>query len=443
MQRCGPILALVASLLLSGCDALPDWLSGAPAPVKRTAGERIDVVRNTQGLTPDTNAKDIAVEVPEQSNLEQWLTANQAMGTGHIGLTGVTRSQSARVGAGYGFGRTVVSQPVVASGMVFAMDAAGHVSAHDASDIETVRWVDRSARQRGADDVLGGGLAYDNGTLYATSGLGSVRALDATNGQVKWSVRLGAPVRGAPAVAEGLVVVLTADNQTFAYDAATGQPRWEHRGIRETAGYFSTTRPTISDGVVVVAYSSGEVFALRLESGAALWSDTLSGGARTRASGIFSGIDADPVITDGVVVVASSSGEMQASILASGRPLWQNAVGTHATPWSAGNVLFTISSSNDLAAILKRDGSVRWSTPLLPHQDSRSGQDDAAPLYGPILSANAVLVIDGKGVLTSFKPSDGERIGSFELANHIVTHPVIANGAMYLLSKDGTLWKYY
>lgn len=433
---------LCATLALTSCSSLPDWFTGAEPVIKRTPGERIDVVASEGGLKADAAVAEIPVEVPEQINLEQWRSMNEAMLTAHIGLTGVTRKQSATIGDGNDFSRSVVSAPVVAAGLVFAMDAAGVVSAHDESDITQVEWRNDSSVSSNTRDALGGGLAYADGILYATTGTGNLRSIDAVNGTVKWSVAVGAPVRGAPAVASNTVVVLTADNQTLAYDATTGQPKWEQRGIREVAGYFSTTAPVISEDIVVSVYSSGEVFAIRLDSGSVLWSDTLAPGARTKASAVFSGIDADPIVQEGVVVVTSASGIMQASALLNGRPLWQAKIGAHATPWSAGNVLFVLSDTNDIAAVFKRDGSIRWATSLAVI-DKNSKKDQTPPLYGPILSANAVLVVDGEGNLTSFKPTTGERISSYELTSGIVTAPVIANGAMYVMTKAGKLYKYY
>ncbi len=418
-------------------------MGGTPPEIKRAPGERINVVSSELGLKADEAAQSVAVEVPEQTNLEQWRTMNDAMLTQHVGLTGVTREQSATVGDGNGFVRTVVSAPVVAGGFVYAMDAAGVVSAHSEADITEIKWTDATGRPKRVSDVLGGGLAVADGVLYATNGHGNLRALDATSGAVKWSVSVGAPVRGAPAVAEGMVLVLTADNQTLAYDITNGQPRWSHRGLSETAGYFALTSPVISDGIAVVAYSSGELFALRLETGTPLWGDTLAGGVRTKAAATFGGIDANPIVQDGVVVAASASGQMQASALINGRPLWQQRIGVHATPWSAGNVIYVLSDTHDIAAILKRDGGVRWATSLAVKDKDDPAKDNTPPLYGPILSANAILVIDGNGVLSSFKPTDGSLIGTFELEEGIVTNPIIANGAMYVLTKAGTLVKYY
>ena len=434
---------LGACVLLTACSSMPKWLTGATPEIKRAPGDRIDVVLTPDGLKPDASVADVPVDVPDQTNLPEWHSKNEAMLTPHIGLVGITKDQSATVGEGNAFARNVVSPPVVGGGMVFAMDAAGIISAHEEKDIDQVRWTDSTGHNKHVRDALGGGLAYADGVVYATTGAGNIRALDATTGKPKWSISAGAPVRGAPAMADGILVVLTADNQTLAFDAETGTPKWEHRGIRESAGYFATTAPVISEGIVVTAYSSGELFALRLETGSALWSDTMSSGVRTKAAAVFSGIDADPIVQEGVVVVISASGEMQASALLNGRPLWQQRVGAHMTPWSAGNVLYVLSDTHDIAAIFKRDGSVRWANSLAVKDDEDPTKDITPPLYGPILSANAVLVIDGNGVMTSFKPTDGTKIGTYELANGIVTSPIIANGAMYVMTKDAKLYKYY
>ena len=434
---------VLAMLVVSACSSLPDWMGGSPTEIKRTPGERVNVVTSELSLKPDASLADVPVDVPEQTNLPEWRSMNDAMLTAHIGLTGVTHEQSATIGDGNGFSRSVVSSPVVAGGMVFAMDAAGVVSAHDEHDISDVKWTDDTGHLKHENDALGGGVAYADGVVYATTGFGNLRALDATTGAMKWSMSVGAPVRGAAAVSGNTVVVLTADNQTLAYDAATGQPKWEHRGIRETAGYFSIVSPVISDDVVVAVYSSGEVFALRLDSGSVIWSDTLASSVRTKAAAVFSGIDANPIVQEGVVVVTNASGEMQASALLNGRPLWQQHIGSHSTPWSAGNVLYVLSDTHDIAAVMKRDGAIRWATSLAVHDERDPTKDKTPPLYGPILSANAILVIDAGGTLTSFKPTDGSRIDSYDLASDIVTAPVIANGAMYVVTKSGKLHKYY
>jgi outer membrane protein assembly factor BamB len=438
MQRRSHILIVGLALLLAACE-IPSWAGGPKAPIKRAPGERLDVISAQPKLKPDEAAAQTPIEVPDQVGNEQWLTRNDAMLTRHIGLKGITSESSASIGDGNAFSRHSAPVPVIAAGLVYAMDAAGVISAHDMNDIDEVRWRNSSAEVEDVDDVLGGGMVVREGVLYASTGYGTLMAIDATTGKTRWKTSVGAPVRGAPAADDKIVVVLSADNQTLAFDAQKGTPRWEHRGIRESAGYFAATSPVISDGIVVAAYTSGELFAIRAETGSVLWSDTLTSPVRTRAAAVFSGIDADPIVQDGVVVVVSAGGIIQASALLNGRPLWQRKIGGHQTPWSAGNALYIITDTHDVAALLKRDGSVRWAKSLA-QDDGR--KDTTPPLYGPILAGNAIMVLSGDGVLHTFKPETGKALGEYELDSDVVTTPIIAHGAMYFVTKDAVLHKY-
>lgn len=441
MRRALLALSMVA-VLMSACE-IPSWIEGGPKKIKRAKGERIDIILSQPRLAPDEEVEGDPIEVPDQAPLENWLSRNQAMdSTSHIGLTGLNEERSASIGEGNAFSRNDVPAPIVEDGMVLAMDAAGYVSAHDADSLDQ-KWVNSAAVAEDVDDMLGGGLATSEGLVYVATGYGNLAAMELKTGKTKWKISVGAPVRGAPAIAptEKRIIVLTADNQTLAFDLESGQPRWEHRGIRETAGYFSATSPVISEGIVIAAYSSGEVFAIRAETGSVLWTDALSSGVRTNASAVFSGIDADPIVQDGVVVVTSASGQMQASALINGRPLWQQRIGAHVTPWPAGNAIFVLTDTHDIAAIFKRHGKVRWSKSL--KQTDHIMKDITPPLFGPILAGNAVLVITGTGELITFRPQDGQRLGTYEVAEELASQPVIARGGLYVISKDARLYRYY
>jgi outer membrane protein assembly factor BamB len=429
-------LTMVGALtFLTACDT--------EKKTKIAPGDRFDVVFSPGAIKPDDSVAGDAIEIPDDGELTNWINHNDAMLTPHIALTGISNHDSAIVGDGARFSRDEIPAPIVIDGMVVAMDGAGMASAHDANMISTILWSNNLADDALVNEVLGGGLAVADGVIYATAGFGNLRAIELKTGKTLWSTRVGAPVRGAPAIATDAkrVIVLTADNQTLAYDLATGQPRWQHRGIRESAGYFSTTAPVVSEGIVVSAYSSGEVFSLRAETGNVLWSDTIASPLRTNAAAVFNGIDSDPIVQDGVVVVTNSTGAMQASALLNGRPLWQQKIGSHTTPWSAGNTLFVLSSNHDLVAILKRDGKVRWAKSLAVKDKNK--KDITPPLYGPILAGNAVIVISGDGELLTFRPQDGAELDRYDIVDDAASAPVIARGSLYLMTKDARLHKYY
>jgi outer membrane protein assembly factor BamB len=67
-------------------------------------------------------------------------------------------------------------------------------------------------------------LSGDN--LYAGNLDGHVYAYDATNGSVKWSADLGSPIRSAPVLTQGALLVAARDGKIHGLDPTTGQDKW-------------------------------------------------------------------------------------------------------------------------------------------------------------------------------------------------------------------------
>ncbi|MBN8543979.1 MAG: PQQ-binding-like beta-propeller repeat protein [Alphaproteobacteria bacterium] len=435
-MRYAPLILTLLALSACSDTRLPGWMGGDPPKIERLPGERYDVLATETTLKPDESVLDKPVDVPEQQANEDWRNINQVMSVAHPGITGLENSSSATIGDGDDFKQGMAPSPIVAEGTVYAMDAIGNVSAHAADDIDTIRWVSEAAAEEDEPEILGGGIAYDNGTIYVTTGFGKLVALNAKSGKSIWKTSVGAPVRGAPAISENIAVVLTADNQTLAFNATTGAPLWEHRGIRETAGFFSRTSPVISEGVVVSAYSSGELVALRLTAGTVIWADSVSSPIKTRAAAAFSGIDADPLVQDGVVYVVSAGGVMMANALLNGRPLWSQRIAAHQTPWAAGNALFLLTDEHEVAALFKRDGGVRWVSSL---KQTDRGHDITPKLFGPMLAGNAIIVVDADGSFVALSPRTGKKLRILDVPDGIAAAPIVANGVLYLVTADATL----
>ena len=142
------------------------------------------------------------------------------------------------------------------------------------------------------------------------------------SGAEQWRQRLRAPVRASPTVAGDVLLVVTADNQLFALDVATGEVIWRHAGTFEPAAILGGASPAVSRSIVLVAYSSGEVFALSLSDGRPLWQDAVLRPRQTLAIGSITDIVGDPVIDDDRVIVAGNGGEMAAFDLVSGARAW-------------------------------------------------------------------------------------------------------------------------
>src|SRR3546814_409221 len=131
-----------------------------------------------------------------------------------------------------------------------------------------------SKRNSGA--LFGGGVSVEGDRVFATSGLGDVAALNASNGSVIWKKRPGGPLRGTPTLSNGNVYVVSQDNQIFALNAENGDLGWTESGTLEVTGVFGVAAPAAGQGTVIVGYSSGELTAYRYEHGRTLWGDALS-----------------------------------------------------------------------------------------------------------------------------------------------------------------------
>ena len=182
--------ALLTPLALGGCSLWDDWFGTHKTPLP---GKRDPILVAQRGLTVDEGVP--KVELPAEVSNAAWPQAggNPAHFMGHLAAgERLVEAWTARIGAGGGYRRKILAQPVVAEGMVFAMDSDTLVSAFDiASGARAWRFDTR--REDDDNTNVGGGLTFDQGTLYAANGLADVVALDAASGSLRWRVSVGVP----------------------------------------------------------------------------------------------------------------------------------------------------------------------------------------------------------------------------------------------------------
>src|SRR5688572_30283540 len=85
-------------------------------------------------------------------------------------------------------------------------------------------------------------------------------------GGLLWKVRVRAPVRSSPVVADGIVYVGASDGQLRAIDAATGEVRWAAE-----AGAPIDAAPAVAGDLVLAASRGGEFLAFERANGEVRW----------------------------------------------------------------------------------------------------------------------------------------------------------------------------
>lgn len=432
------IMVTAAAALLSGCGIF--GASSKPPPLP---GERIPVMQLEPALRAAPELADEPVIVPEPAANADWPQpfGSAAHVIGHVELGDAPRRiWSTSVGSGSSSSRRLLGQAIIADGRVYTMDARARVSAHDADRGSSI-WSTDIRPDDESGGMLGAGLAYDDGVLFASSGFAEVVALDAKTGKEIWRRKISGPVRGAPAVGNGRVFVVSLDNITHALSAKDGSILWTHTGTTEAAGLLGGTSPALFEDTLVVAYSSGELFGLRASNGRQLWADFLSLPRRTSAVSDLNDIRASPVISGGRVYAVGNAGRMVSIAINSGVRIWDQRISGVQTPWVAGDAIFAVTTDNDLVCLTARDGRVRW-VRALPRWEDEKRKRDPISWSGPVLAGDRLILAGSNEVALSVSPYTGDLLGSIELPDGVMIPPAVANRTLYFLTDDGDLIAY-
>jgi outer membrane protein assembly factor BamB len=390
-------------------------------------------------LRADPALADLEVRLPRPYINSSWPQsgghATHAMH--HLSVSGGPRMVwRSAVGTGSDDLERLTATPIHAAGQIFALDARSNVSAYDAGTGERY-WrynMTPADEERGA---LGGGLAFNNGVLYVTTGYGDVFAMEPDTGAVIWKRALGSPLRGAPTVDRGRLFAVTIDNRLQALDASDGSVLWQHVGIVESAGLLGSASPAVQGDIVVVAYSSGELFALRRSNGRVAWVDSLSGRGRTTALSQLGDITGSPVIDRGRVYAVSHSGRMVSIDLRTGVRIWDQTISSVQTPWIAGDFVFVTTVEAEVIALSRNDGRVRWVRKLARHTDEE--RTELVNWTGPVLAGDRLITVSSQGVALAISPYTGEVNGQIELTDPVSQAPIVADQMLYFLTDEAEL----
>jgi len=458
-RRIGPaVLLVLAALALSGCsmvDTVSGWFSSAHKSNLR--GERISLLATDEAVIPDTSLASTAIRLPAPFHNPDWSQPGgfPSNATYHLDAPGPLREAwNSSAGKGSDTYSRLTAAPVTGGGAVFTLDAEAHVYAFDARTGRAL-WDKRLAPKNGTDmptlwgllgkpntiepaSGMGGGVAYDQGKVFVTSGFGVVYAMDAKTGERVWGQDIGTPIVNAPVVNGGRVFFSTHDNHFFALAESDGRQLWTHQGIPESAGVLSSTSAAVLGEFVIAPYSSGEVYALRVQTGQVAWSDVLSHSGQVTALSELDDIAGRPVIDRDAVFAISHSGVMAAISLASGDRLWSRDVGGTQTPLAAGDYVYVMTGDGKLLCLTRKEGKIRW-VHLMPQYKDEKNQERPINWTGPLLISDKLIVASSDGYMEAVSPYDGKLLGRVSLEGGTSVAPIVANGTVYIYTDDAEL----
>ena len=468
------ILSVLSATLLSACSTLDaiNPFDKTEAEKRAEQGEvagedqRISILELSETLTLAAPMPPEQIIIPDPYVNTDWpqTGGNVEHVVQHTGATGpLDRAWSVDIGEGSGRKGRIVAPPIIAGGKIFTVDARYTVSAFDEQSGNElwdfkVEAVKRESTREGKTSFMdrirdpltftdgdgsdkegvGGGLAFADNTVFVSSGLGKMVALDAQTGELKWARQTRVPLNSAPTVHNGRVFVISDDNELFALNSNTGEVLWSYQGIIETASMLTAPAPAVVDDVVVAPFSSGELIALRVQNGGVLWQDSLSSTARLTPLASLNDIAGGPAVADGYVIATAQSGVMTAFDLRTGQRVWSQPAGSLSIPLIAGDVVFTATTTGQISALSKLDGTVLWIKQLENFKNEKKRKERTV-WTGPILAGNRLVVGSSRGDVKMLDPRSGEIVKEMSVKAPLFVPPVIANETVYLLTDEAKL----
>lgn len=426
--------AISALLLLSSCNYLPDW-AGKGDDKPALPGERIALKRQSKLFEAEIPAVDSNIQLPPARKNESWKQplGNAASVSDHLELNQpLSLAASNEVGNGTAFDTLIIPAPVVDNGRIFALDGDGTLSAHNSDNLKVIWQSDLLESDDSDDKLIGGGLATANNVVYAVNDEGLIVAVSATDGSPIWKQDLKLPIRSAPRIVGKTLLIQSADNQLLALNRRDGEPRWIHQGLNDQAAQLQTAFPATGGDMVLATYSSGEVTALTLKDGTVLWSDMLAGSAQTALQEERFGVLS--TLMTPRVSFAGSPKSFTAYSTAKGQRIWGRRIPLMETPWLAGTTLYMLTTDYQLMAVNGGNGKILWVQSV-----PKTNGEETIIWQHPFVASDAVWLVGDNGELRSYSATTGDEGTSIPIPEGVITAPVIAGGALYLLDKDATL----
>jgi len=388
-------LLIAAAFASSGCSIFKKG-DKSKTPV---LGQRIAVLTAENDAEADPATQALPFSLPPPAENSSWAESggNASNSMGHLALGNALQPAfTVQAGRGSSLTARLAAPPIVANGRIYTIDTLAAVRAFDARTGAQV-WASQTPDVKGNEmSLYGGGIAYDNGRIFASNGLGYVAALSEQNGGILWQVRPGGPLRGAPTVSNGAVYVISQDNQIYSLKEEDGSTNWSQAASLEIAGIFGAASPAVGQGTVVAGFSSGELNGYRYENGRQVWQDQLQRTSISTSVSSLSDIDADPVIDSGQVFAIGAGGRMVALDITSGQRMWELTVAGISTPWVAGDWVFVVTSDAKLMCIYRQNGHVRWINQLPQFEKPKSKKGDI-DYSGPVLAGNHLFLTASNG----------------------------------------------
>lgn len=282
--------------------------------------------------------------------------------------------------------------------------------------------------------------AYQDSTVYAADRHGIVKALSLADGKEKWQVNLSektgffssnlpALLSGGLTVSGSNVYVGSEKAVVYALNTADGKLAWQSKVAGE-----AISRPVVADGMVLIHTTNGQLQALNEADGAIKWTVNLDVPSLSLRG------ESAPATAFGAAIVGGDNGRVSAVLMQQGQLIWQQRISqpsgateidrlndVDTTPVIVGNVVYALGYNGNLAALDLRSGQIIWKREIGSVHDFIV---DAGHIY-LVDQDDRVMATNTEGGISLWRQSD--------LLHRNLTPPALYNGYLVVGDAEGYL----
>jgi len=313
--------------------------------------------------------------------------------------------------------------PRIDAGKVYAADSEGLVMALDAE-------TGRQLWSVNLELPLSGGPGSGEGIVFLGTSDGEIVALSDTTGEELWRSKVSSEVLSVPAAANGVVAVHTIDGKLFGLDVLTGKQLWLYSRQVPVLTLRGSGSPVISGNSVYCGFAGGKLVALELSSGALQWEVSITIPSGRSELERMVDIDGDPLISDGVIYVATYQGEVAAIGEYTGNLLWRRKLSSYSAVSADWRNLYVSDDVGEVWGINPENGAAMWKQKKLTNRR----------LSPPAVIGGYVVVGDYDGYLHWLSHADGHLVARTRVGDEAINAaPVVVNDVVYVLGDGGDL----
>lgn len=268
-----------------------------------------------------------------------------------------------------------------------------------------------------------------NGALVVGTNVATLVTLDKNNGHKLWDAHLSQDTLSKSVILKDRVIVKTIDGNLYALAKNDGKKLWVYEHGAPSLILKASSSPVVVGNIALVGFSDGKLDAIDINDGSLIWQRSIA--YATGASDVekLIDIDADPIVKDNIVYVASYQGYIGGISLSNGQFVWNKSGSVYKNMAIDNKTLYIVDEKDVLWALDDASGRVKWKQTALKHHG----------LTEPVLMGNKLIVADKSGYLHALSIKNGELIGRTKLTGSINISPVVSGNLAYTIANDGVV----